>query len=137
MMRFRKVLSAVLASLVLLAFPAYAAAYTAYTTGNVNVRTGPGTDYARIATLAAGRPVDVLACQGSWCRIGYQGMRGWLSASYIERAVGRPPAVVVQPTIIVRPPYRPPYYRPPDYRLPPPYYRPRPNCRIAPGYPCP
>ncbi|NTS33595.1 SH3 domain-containing protein [Phyllobacterium sp. BT25] len=137
-MTHKRILSIIFICFGVLAWPAYAAAYTAYTTGNVNIRTGPGTGYAKVATLAPGLRVDVLACEGSWCRVGYQGLRGWLSVNYIDRAVStRPPAVVIQPTIVVRPPYRPPYYRPPAYRPPPPYYRPRPNCRIAPGYPCP
>ncbi len=135
---YKRILSALFISIGLFAWPAYAAAYTAYTTGNVNIRTGPGTGYARIATLAGGLRLDVLTCQGSWCRVGYQGMSGWISANYLDRSVATrpPPAVIIQPQIVVRPPYyRPPYYRPPP--PPPPYYRPRPNCRIAPGYPCP
>ncbi|MGN8023773.1 SH3 domain-containing protein [Phyllobacterium sp. 22229] len=102
----------------------------AYTTGNVNLRTGPATHYARVGTLAAGTRVNVLACQSNWCRIGRQGIRGWVSANYLDRIAVHRPAIVVRPTIIVRPPYhhghRPPH-RP---------HRPRPNCKIAPGFSC-
>ncbi|PSH68884.1 ligand-binding protein SH3 [Phyllobacterium brassicacearum] len=99
---------------------------------NCNPSYRAGTTYGRVATLAPELRVNVLTCQSNWCRIGYQGMRGWLSANYLERSVAVGPTIVVRPTVVVRPPYcgRPPY------RPRPPYYRPRPTCRIAPGYPC-
>jgi uncharacterized protein YraI len=56
--------------------------------GGVNLRTGPGTNYARIATIPAGAPVDVLRC-GRWCEVIYAGRRGWASASYIARGAVR------------------------------------------------
>ncbi|SDB17353.1 SH3 domain-containing protein [Bauldia litoralis] len=52
--------------------------------GDVNLRTGPGTKYARIATIPAGSRVDVLQC-ARWCQVIYAGRRGWASASYIAR----------------------------------------------------
>jgi uncharacterized protein YraI len=52
--------------------------------GSVNLRTGPGTNYARIVTIPAGAPVNVLRC-GRWCEVIYAGRRGWASASYIAR----------------------------------------------------
>ena len=51
-------------------------------TGSVNLRTGPSTGYARIATIPAGAPVEVLQCS-SWCEVIYNGHRGWASRSYI------------------------------------------------------
>lgn len=52
--------------------------------GSVNLRTGPGTNHARIATIPAGAPVEVLRC-GRWCELIYAGRRGWASAAYIAR----------------------------------------------------
>lgn len=75
-MMCKRLLSAIFISIGLFAWPAFAAADVAYTTGNVNLRTGPGTTYGRVATLAAGLRVNVLTCQSNWCRVGYQGMRG-------------------------------------------------------------
>lgn len=58
-------------------------------TGNVNVRSGPGTNYAVVDVAARGTQVDVQQCQGSWCYINKSGPDGWVSASYLS-AGGRP-----------------------------------------------
>lgn len=53
-------------------------------TGAVNVRTGPGTGYAKIGTLAAGEQVDIKQCQGSWCFVDrISGTDGWVSKNYL------------------------------------------------------
>ncbi len=52
--------------------------------GSVNLRAGPGTNYARIATIPAGARVNVLRC-GRWCEVIYAGRKGWASAAYIAR----------------------------------------------------
>lgn len=147
-MKYRALLSVLVLNLALFILPGAAAADSAVTTGNVNLRGGPGAGYARVATLPSGLRVEVLACQSNWCRVARAGMRGWVSANYLEWTGAQRPAIVGPPAIVVRPPYygaRPPYYhvRPPHYRPRPP--RPdrprpprpdRPTCRIAPGYPC-
>lgn len=58
------------------------AAQAAYVTGSVNLRTGPGTQYARILTIPAGARVSVAGCS-SWCSVNYAGTRGYVSASYV------------------------------------------------------
>jgi len=67
------------------------AAYAApgVVTGNVNVRTGPGTSYAVVDVATRGSQVDVQRCQGSWCYVTRPGPDGWVSASYLS-ASGRP-----------------------------------------------
>ncbi len=133
-------LLAVAALLAGLAFAAPAMAASARTTGDVNVRTGPGTGYARVGTLPAGTRVDLRGCEDNWCNVRGAGLGGWVSANYLTNYVGRPPAVVIQPRIVVRPPhYRPPHWNRPPHRPRPPKPRPpRPgNCKIAPGFPCP
>lgn len=126
-MDFKRLLLAFGFSVTLLTSGAAHAA-SAYTTANVNLRTGPGTGYDRVATLAPGVRVDVLSCRSNWCRVGRQGIRGWVSANYLEQARAQRPAVVIRP-IIVRPPYH--GHRPPQRP-----HRPRPNCKIAPGFAC-
>jgi len=68
------------------------AAYAApgVVTSNINVRSGPGTNYAVVDTVRRGTQVDVQQCQGSWCYIAKSGPDGWVSASYLSAAGGQP-----------------------------------------------
>jgi uncharacterized protein YraI len=80
-----KLMAAGLAALALLATTAAASAASAYATGNVNVRSGPGTHYGRVDVLQRGQQVDVQQCQGSWCYVQKRGPDGWVSANYLAR----------------------------------------------------
>lgn len=51
----------------------------------LNVRTGPGTNYAIVDALYAGEVVDVTGCQGGWCTISHSGPDGWVSANYLSQ----------------------------------------------------
>ncbi|WP_375451541.1 SH3 domain-containing protein [uncultured Devosia sp.] len=84
----RKILAAGLAALALLGTSVAASASPAVVTGNINVRSGPGTYYRAIDTIRRGERVDVQYCEGSWCFVEKRGPDGWVSASYLER--GRP-----------------------------------------------
>lgn len=68
------------------------AAYAApgVVTSNINVRSGPGTNYAVVDTVRRGTQVDVQQCQGSWCYIAKAGPDGWVSASYLSASGGQP-----------------------------------------------
>lgn len=68
------------------AAPATASAAPAQVTANVNLRTGPGTQYYPILVLPAGAPVELYGClQGySWCDVSYGRERGWISSRYIS-----------------------------------------------------
>lgn len=79
---------AVAAAAVVVFLPAAQAAPGTVTT-NVNVRSGPGTNYGVVDVARAGQQVDVQRCQGSWCYISKPGPDGWVSASYLS-ASGRP-----------------------------------------------
>ena len=125
-MRYLKLVAMLATGSMMILSPLSANAETATTTQNVNLRSGPGTEYERLATLAAGIRVDILKCETSWCRVAGQGIRGWVSAGYLERAVVVKPIVVVRPIIIVRPHIG---HRPP----PRPHH---PKCKIAPGFSC-
>lgn len=51
----------------------------------LNVRSGPGTSYARIGGLSRGYRVIVLSTSGGWSRILYQGTKtGYASAQYLS-----------------------------------------------------
>jgi hypothetical protein len=62
------------------------AAYAApgVVTSNVNLRSGPGTNYGVIDTVRRGEQVDVQQCQGSWCYVVKPGPDGWVSANYLS-----------------------------------------------------
>ena len=80
---------AVAATAVVVFLPAaYAAPGTI--TSNVNVRSGPGTNYGVIDTVRRGTQVDVQQCQGSWCYIVKSGPDGWVSSTYLTAAGGTP-----------------------------------------------
>lgn len=69
------------------------AAYAApgVVTSNVNVRSGPGTNFAVLDTVRRGTQVEVQQCQGSWCYIDQPvGRDGWISASYLSASGGTP-----------------------------------------------
>ena len=62
-----------------------ALAVSAHATGNVSVRTGPGTNYNRVDTLHTGESVDVRQCQSGWCYVEHSGPDGWVSANYLSQ----------------------------------------------------
>lgn len=112
----KKLMAGGLAVLALLATTATAFAAPAYATGNVNVRTGPGTGYARIDTLRRGERVDIQYCRGSWCFVEKRGPDGWVSANYLGRSGGGWHDDDDW--------YQPPHWRPRPPR--PPHWHPRP-----------
>jgi uncharacterized protein YraI len=60
-------------------------AQTSYVTADVNQRTGPGVQYSAVRTLPQGTAVELEGCQGSWCRISYNGDDGWIAARYLNQ----------------------------------------------------
>ncbi|MFD1251243.1 MULTISPECIES: SH3 domain-containing protein [Devosia] len=68
-----------------LASTAVAFAQPGIATNAVNVRSGPGTNYAKLGALSAGEIVDVQQCQGSWCYVDRSaGKDGWVSKNYLQ-----------------------------------------------------
>ena len=55
-------------------------------TANVNVRTGPGTGYTKLGTLAKGAKVEKLGTSGSWTIINYNGKQAYVSSEYLKAA---------------------------------------------------
>ena len=51
---------------------------------NVNVRSGPGTEFSRVATMPVGATAQVIGRNASstWWQVNYNGIVGWASAEY-------------------------------------------------------
>lgn len=64
---------------------AAAQAAPGYSMVNLNLRTGPDTDFPRVGLIPEGDPVEVLGClrDESWCDIVWAGNRGWVYSEYI------------------------------------------------------
>jgi uncharacterized protein YraI len=78
---------AVLASVLALPGTALAAAL-AFTTTDLNIRTGPAASYQRFGTVPEGESVTVHGCLTgyNWCDVTWSGERGWVSGSYLAYA---------------------------------------------------
>ena len=57
---------------------------TMITTGNVNMRSGPGTDYAKRTVIAKNTLVTVLSTHGDFARVNANGWIGYISLSYLK-----------------------------------------------------
>ena len=68
-----------------------AAVSTAYTTGNVNLRSGPGLAYDTVGSINSGVYVEYLGESSvdergvAWYHVRYNGMNGWSSSKYVDR----------------------------------------------------
>lgn len=62
-----------------------AQAASATATTDLNIRSGPGPQYASIGFIATGKSADVQGClQGSkWCQVSYNGTSGWAYSDYL------------------------------------------------------
>jgi uncharacterized protein YraI len=89
----------------LLTLAGIGAANAAVVTGDLNLRSGPGTGYRVIGTMPAGSYVDVLGCSGAWCRVEFGGAVGYASASYLGGGGAYAAAPVYAPPV-----YSAPYY---------------------------
>lgn len=58
----------------------------ALTTVQLNMRSGPGTQYSTIRSVPAGATVALIQCTAgySWCEGTYGGSRGWMSGQYLR-----------------------------------------------------
>lgn len=84
--KFTKVIIA--ATFGLIASTIVALAVPATAKSAVNVRTGPGTSFAKVDTLFAGESVNVTQCQSGWCYVEHSGPDGWVSGNYLQAGSG-------------------------------------------------
>lgn len=64
---------------------AQAAQYVSITGDNINVRSGPGTNYQVVMELFSGYPLKVIATQGDWLKISdFESDTGWVHSSLVE-----------------------------------------------------
>lgn len=79
----RVVKSAIIAIALLSATAAQAA--NAIVTTNLNLRTGPGTNYGTLGSIPNGARVDVRGCTSGygWCQVSYAGRSGWAASRYL------------------------------------------------------
>ena len=83
-----------------------ALASEARTATALNLREGPGTSYARIATMPAGATVEVRGCRQGWCGLVWNGRKGYASRRNLLFAQAEVHAEVVEPeTWPIFPPY--------------------------------
>ena len=80
------------------------------TAGRMNIRRGPGTNYAIVATAAAGEQFDITGKNpaSDWWRIDYQGQNAWIYAPFVTATNAAqipvvptpapPPTPIPQPT---------------------------------------
>jgi hypothetical protein len=64
-----------------------AAAAPASVSANVNVRSGPGTQYPTVGSLFANNAIDVGQCSAGWCQISAVNVSGWVSSNFV--VIGR------------------------------------------------
>ena len=104
-----------------------ASAAPALVLSNLNMRQGPGTNFAVVATIPGGSTVDVTGCTGEWCTVAWAGRGGYAIARNLDLGgadpVGAyPPAVVEGPVVVAPPVYYGGYYGGPGYYGPRYYY---------------
>lgn len=77
-------------------------ASAATVTNDLNLRSGPGTNYRVIDTMPGGAYVDVIGCTGNWCRVSWHGRVGYASASYLGGggAYAAAPVYVAPPPVV-------------------------------------
>lgn len=79
-----------------------AAAAPAVVSDNLNLRSGPGTNYRVLSVLPAGSSVDVLGCGRSWCRVSSTDGTGYASSRYLDsgaQAYAQSPPPVYAPPV--------------------------------------
>jgi uncharacterized protein YraI len=74
------------AAAAMLASTTWASAQEAFTTGDVNMRAGPGSRYPVVTTIPADREVFIHGCLSNWdwCDVSWRRTRGWVFSDYLE-----------------------------------------------------
>lgn len=61
----------------------FALAAPAVVQESVNLRAGPGVEFPVITALPEGAPIDVMGCEGSWCRVAFGRSVGFASREFL------------------------------------------------------
>ena len=61
-------------------------AYTVTPKIGLNVRTGPGTNNAKLGALTCGSTIQVSKVENGWAEIEYNGQKAYVSAAYIKES---------------------------------------------------
>ena len=74
------------AATAMLASSTWASAQEAYTTGDVNMRAGPGSRYPVVTSIPEDGQVYVHGCLSNWdwCDVSWRRNRGWVFSDYLE-----------------------------------------------------
>src|SRR5690606_41568142 len=89
-MTMRLAAALALSLIAILAGTTLASAYPAAADTALNVRSGPGTENAVVGVLQRGQVVEVIACEGNWCRVEAAGLSGWASNRYLTPVESAP-----------------------------------------------
>lgn len=128
-------LVAALVGALALSFAAFgtAEAAPARTTADLNMRSGPGTQFRIVTSIPRGTLVDLGRCVPGWCEVAWRGRVGWASSRFLVEG-GRP-----QRPTRPRPEPAPPFGFPFPVPIPGPGFEPpRPGpawgeCRVRPA----
>ncbi|MBE9638164.1 DUF1236 domain-containing protein [Salipiger mangrovisoli] len=74
------------------------AALSASATTDLNLRSGPGPQYAVESVIPSTAEVDVQGClqDAEWCEVSYQGTSGWAYSAYLTTPVEDEPVVLYE-----------------------------------------
>lgn len=75
----------------------FSASRTAQTTARVNLREGPGLEYAVLHTLQPGTRVDVFEDLGDWLNVFYEGRLAYIHENYVQIETAPGPVAPVTP----------------------------------------
>lgn len=66
--------------------PIAAQAAEGFATANVNMRSGPSTQYPAVTVIPFGTPIEIHGCLADipWCDVSYYYGRGWVAARYVQ-----------------------------------------------------
>ncbi|HEY1544431.1 MAG TPA: SH3 domain-containing protein [Xanthobacteraceae bacterium] len=61
----------------------FALAAPAVVQESVNLRAGPGVEYPVVTAMPQGAPIDVMGCEGTWCRVAFGRTVGFASREFL------------------------------------------------------
>src|SRR6185312_15047298 len=69
----------------------FALAAPAVVQESVNLRAGPGVEFPVITAMPEGAPIDVMSCEGTWCRVAFGRTVGFASREFLALGGRRGP----------------------------------------------